>query len=129
MVHVQWEIYGIWNVRGLRGGKLQRIKEHEKVIECGVYWREKETIVEDTGMRVTTTASEIIFLSLPGYFMVGMIYESAVVGKVTDRKSTSPEEDKRWLKKMERRVGTRAVYSVGRHNCRMFSQIEFEKAP
>ena len=39
------------------------------------------------------------------------------------------QQDKAWLEKMESKVGTKDVYSVGRHNCRAFSQAEFEKAP
>ena len=68
-------------------------------------------------------------ITLPGYFMVGVIYEAPVVGKVVDKKTTTPKQDKAWLKKMEDRVGTRDVYSVGRHNCRNFSQSEFNNAP
>ena len=67
--------------------------------------------------------------TLPGFWMVGMIYESSVVGQVVSRKKTTPEQDREWLKKMERRVGTKDVYSVGRHNCRAFSQAEFNNAP
>ena len=67
--------------------------------------------------------------TLPGFWMVGMIYESSVVGQIVSRKKTTPEQDREWLKKMERRVGTKDVYSVGRHNCRAFSQAEFNNAP
>lgn len=67
--------------------------------------------------------------TLPGYWMVGEIYEASVVGNVSKRKKTTPKQDKEWLEKMEARVGSRDVYSVGRHNCRNFSQSEFEKAP
>ena len=68
-------------------------------------------------------------ITLPGFWMVGMIYESSVVGKAVNRKKTTPEQDRKWLKKMEGRVGTKDVYSVGRHNCRAFSQAEFNNAP
>ena len=68
-------------------------------------------------------------ISLPGYWMVGEIYEASVVGKVVKTKKTTPEQDKAWLQSMESRVGTKDVYSVGRHNCRAFSQAEFDKAP
>lgn len=61
--------------------------------------------------------------------MVGEIYETSVVGKVVKTKKTTPEQDKAWLQSMESRVGTKDVYSVGRHNCRAFSQAEFDKAP
>ena len=68
-------------------------------------------------------------VSLPGYWMVGEIYEAPVVGKIVGQKKTTPEQDRAWLKMMEGKVGTRDVYSVGRHNCRAFSQDEFNKAP
>ena len=67
--------------------------------------------------------------TLPGYWMVGKIYKAPVVGKIVKRKRTTPKQDKEWLKQMEKKVGTRDVYSVGRHNCRSFSQGEFDKAP
>lgn len=36
-----------------------------------------------------------------------------------------------WLRRMRERVasGESDVYSVGRHNCRNFSQTEFDQAP
>lgn len=69
-------------------------------------------------------------ITLPGFLMVGEIYEvDAVVGKMVARKKTTVEEDRVWLEKMKRRVGESDVYSVGRHNCRAFSQREFQKAP
>lgn len=68
-------------------------------------------------------------ITLPGYWMVGEIYEAPVVGKIVNTKKTTPEQDKAWLQTMEGRVGTKVVYSVGRHNCRAFSQAEFDKAP
>ncbi len=61
--------------------------------------------------------------------MVGMIYEADVVGTVVKRKKTTPKQDKEWLREMEEKLGTRDVYSVGRHNCRNFSQREFDNAP
>ncbi len=68
-----------------------------------------------------------VSISLPGYWMIGEIYEASVVGKVVKTKKTTPKQDKVWLKNMESRVGTKDVYSVGRHNCRAFSQAEFDK--
>ena len=68
-------------------------------------------------------------ITLPGYWMLGEIYEAPVVGKITSTKKTTPEQDKAWLRNMESREGTKDVYSVGRHNCRAFSQTEFTKAP
>lgn len=67
--------------------------------------------------------------TLPGYWMVGEIYEAPVVGKCVSTKKTTPEQDREWLKNMESKVGTRDVYSVGRHNCRAFAQDEFNNAP
>jgi hypothetical protein len=67
--------------------------------------------------------------TLPGYLMVGEIYEASVVGSVVAHKKTTSSYDKEWLRRMANRVGSRDVYSVGRHNCRAFSQIEFEKVP
>ena len=68
-------------------------------------------------------------ITLPGYWMVGEIYEAPVVGKIVSTKKTTPEQDKAWLRNMESRVGTKDVYFVGRHNCRAFSQAEFNNAP
>ncbi len=67
--------------------------------------------------------------TLPGYWMVGEIYEAPVVGTIVRRKKTKPTQDKAWLMEMNGKLGTRDVYSVGRHNCRKFSQCEFENAP
>ena len=68
--------------------------------------------------------------SLPGYFMEGEIEErNPPVGVVVAKKKTSCREDREWLKRMRARVGKKDVYSVGRHNCRNFSQSEFEAAP
>ena len=67
--------------------------------------------------------------TLPGFLMVGEIYEADVVGRQVDHKKTTVCQDREWLKKMEGRVGTKDVYSVGRHNCRNFSQREFDAAP
>ena len=69
-------------------------------------------------------------VTLPGLVMVGEIYDiDDVPGKVVKQKHTTYQQDKAWLEKMESKVGTKDVYSVGRHNCRAFSQAEFEKAP
>ena len=68
--------------------------------------------------------------SLPGYFMEGKIEErKPPVGVVVAEKKTSCREDREWLKRMRDRVGEKDVYSVGRHNCRNFSQSGFEAAP
>ena len=67
--------------------------------------------------------------TLPGYYMVGVVYKTKVIGKQVDRKITTVRQDREWLKYMEKKVGTKDVYSVGRHNCRNFSQSEFDAAP
>lgn len=69
-------------------------------------------------------------LTLPGYWMVGEIYEiDNPPGAVVAEKKTGCSQDRAWLRKMMSKIGTTDVYSVGRHNCRNFSQLEFEAAP
>ena len=68
-------------------------------------------------------------LTLPGYLMEGEVEERNPVGKIDAEKKTSCREDRQWLKYMRAKVGTRDVYSIGRHNCRNFSQLEFNSAP
>ena len=67
--------------------------------------------------------------TLPGFVMVGEIEEVNVVGRQVKKKSTTPCQDREWLKKMREKVGTTDVYSVGRHNCRNFAQREFDAVP
>ena len=69
--------------------------------------------------------------TLPGYLGKGMIYEASEVegATIVKQKQTNKKEDACWLKEMEGRVGETDVYSVGRHNCRNFSQCAFENAP
>ena len=68
--------------------------------------------------------------TLGGLLMKGEIYESADTGKVVSTKRTTWSQDYYWLKWMRQyRVGTVDVYSVGRHNCRLYSQWEFNDAP
>ena len=68
--------------------------------------------------------------ALPGYFMEGEIEERRPpVGVVVMKKKTTCKEDREWLRRMKARVGEKDVYSVGRHNCRNFSQSEFDAAP
>ena len=67
--------------------------------------------------------------TLPGFLMEGEIYEADVVGRVVKRKEPTPSQDRAWLKRMRERVGTKDVYSVGRHNCINFAQREFELTP
>ena len=66
---------------------------------------------------------------LPGYLIQGMIAQREPVGTVIAEKETTCVEDKRWLRKMQGKVGITDVYSPLRHNCRVFSQKEFESAP
>ena len=67
---------------------------------------------------------------LPGYWMEGEIKEvRSPPGRITSEKKTTCEEDKAWLRQMRTKVGKKGVYSVGRHNCRNFSQAEFKAAP
>ena len=61
--------------------------------------------------------------------MVGEIEEVDVVGRQVKKKSTTPCQDREWLKKMREKVGTTDVYPVGRHNCRNFAQREFDAVP
>ena len=67
--------------------------------------------------------------TLPGYYMIGVVYKAKVIGSQIARKRTTVRQDREWLKYMEKKVGTKDVYSVGRHNCRNFSQSEFDAAP
>ena len=68
--------------------------------------------------------------TLPGYLMEGGIYEiTKPIGIVIKEKETTCKEDRVWLKRMRNRKSMTDVYSVLRHNCRMFSQLEFESAP
>lgn len=70
-------------------------------------------------------------LCLPGYYMIGRIYEDDAFGTIVSRKKMTCTEDMKWLQKMERRAakGEEDVYSLLRHNCRMFSQRSFDDAP
>ena len=66
----------------------------------------------------------------PGFYMEGVIEERCPpVGYVVAEKKTTCAQDRKWLKQMRERVDSKDVYSVGRHNCRNFSQTEFDKAP
>ncbi len=68
--------------------------------------------------------------TLPGYWMKGVIYETDFVGSITKRKQTKCSQDVAWLKYMrDVRLNQTDVYSALRHNCRNFSQYEFENAP
>jgi len=68
--------------------------------------------------------------TLGGLLMKGEIYEDLTVGAVVKTQKTTVIQDRVWLNWMRRsRVGTEDVYSVGRHNCRTYSQWEFRDAP
>ena len=67
---------------------------------------------------------------MPGYWMEGVVEEvGSPPGSPVAEKKTTCEQDRVWLKQMRAKVGRKDVYSVGRHNCRNFSQSEFEAAP
>jgi RHS repeat-associated protein len=66
---------------------------------------------------------------LGGILMKGEIYQDLTAGTVVKTKKTTVAQDKAWLKRMQRRRLTEDVYSVGRHNCRTYSQWEFRDAP
>ena len=67
---------------------------------------------------------------LPGYWMEGVVEEVvSPPGNPVAEKKTTCAQDRAWLKQMRAKVGRKDVYSVGRHNCRNFSQSEFEAAP
>ena len=59
----------------------------------------------------------------------GQIYETGYTdGKVSTALNTTAKQDKEFLQYLESRVGEEAGYSVGRHNCRKFSQLMFSEA-
>ena len=67
---------------------------------------------------------------LPGYWMEGEVEEvDYPPGVPVAEKKTTCAQDRAWLNQMRAKVGRKGVYSVGRHNCRNFSQSEFEAAP
>ena len=67
---------------------------------------------------------------LPGYWMEGEVEEVGnPPGSPVAEKKTTCAQDRAWLRQMRAKVGRKDVYSVGRHNCRNFSQSEFEAAP
>ena len=70
-------------------------------------------------------------ICLPGYYMVGRIYEDDTFGTIVKQKKMTCKEDMSWLKKMARRAAKAEedVYSLLRHNCRKFSQQIFADAP
>ena len=68
--------------------------------------------------------------TLAGLLMEGTIYEADDAGTVVQTKQTTCRQDMRWELWMQiYRVGTKDVYSLARHNCRMYSQKEFADAP
>ena len=61
--------------------------------------------------------------------MEGEVYQTDGFGKIIKTKKESAAKDKIWLFVMNGAVGDKDVYSVLRHNCRMFSQLVFNDAP
>jgi RHS repeat-associated protein len=56
--------------------------------------------------------------------------EAAVDGEILRRQQTAPEQDSAWFRYMTtKRVDTKDGYSVARHNCRKYSNMEFDDAP
>ena len=67
---------------------------------------------------------------LPGFWMEGVVYEQlSIVGMVESEKKTQAWQDRKWLREMLGKLRRKDVYSVYRHNCRNFSQMEFDNAP
>jgi RHS repeat-associated protein len=64
-----------------------------------------------------------VVLGGPAFFLQGEIYETdeVEVGDVVNRKKTTDTEARQWVDWMRKfRVGTQDVYSVARHNCRLY---------
>ena len=64
-----------------------------------------------------------------GVWMEGQVYDTQFVGTVLRTKRTTKWQDKAWMSYMDHRVGMTDVYSVLNHNCRLFSNLEFDDAP
>jgi len=75
------------------------------------------------------------WLGHPGCYhccvLTGHIYETTPVKGATksEWKKTTCAQDQAWLKYIRTWKGVKGGYSVGRHNCRNFSQLEFDIAP
>ena len=72
------------------------------------------------------------FVLPTGIQLTGMVIpdeESSKRGKIGPQKETTPCQDFVFMGKMARMIGMTALYSLGRHNCRMFAQKMFEEAP
>jgi len=61
--------------------------------------------------------------------MVGEIYSADDTGTVVNTIKTTCKQDMMFLIYMNARLGSIDTYSVGRHNCRRYSQYEFRDAP
>jgi len=61
----------------------------------------------------------------------GEIYQETFTdGKILRRHKTTPQQDRAWLNYiMTKRLGIKDGYSVARHNCRKYSNMEFDDAP
>ena len=70
-------------------------------------------------------------ITLPGYLQQGSIYQTdGFYNTVDSTKAVTPKQDLAWVNWMlNTRLNTKDVYSVLRHNCRTYSQSEFNDAP
>ncbi len=67
--------------------------------------------------------------SMTATILEGTVYESNYTsGRVSSELQTTPEQDKQFLNYLLSYKGKTAGYSVGRHNCRKFSQLMFQRA-
>jgi len=82
-----------------------------------------------TGLGLTLSSQWLGTDSITFSLFKGEIYESdytnvTIVGVIV----TTPKQDAEFVKYLESRLGERGGYSIGRHNCRLFSQTMFKKA-
>ena len=82
-----------------------------------------------SGFGVTISSNWLGEDSYTFTLLEGTVYEAHYTrGDVVEVLNTTPEQDKQFLEYLESRVGEKAGYSVGRHNCRKFSQLMLDKA-
>jgi hypothetical protein len=126
----------IYLITGNNSGKWLNDKIHQKVCvgcskdnikACFSFGRKEENY---WGWAVPST-SWLGWSSLnSGGPQRGVIYEDDYTGgSIKGTKITTFEQDATWLQYMSLRVGMEDTYSVGRHNCRKYSQMEFADAP
>jgi hypothetical protein len=65
----------------------------------------------------------------PGYRVEGKIYDTDKFGKVVSSKVVTPQQEASWLSYMAARDKTPGVYDLAYHNCRTYSQWEYNAAP